>query len=193
MVTFGGAYAVLAYMAQEAVSSYGWLHPGEMLDGLALAETTPGPLIQVVQFVGFLAAFRDPGLLNPYVAGTLGALLTVWVTFAPCFLWIFLGAPYVEQLRHNRLLNGALSGITAAVVGVVLNLSLWFGLNALFGQVHATSALGATVPVPDLASADWFGLILAALAFLAMKYGKLGMVTVLAACSGLGFLWKLLW
>ena len=193
MVTFGGAYAVLAYMAQEAVSSYGWLHPGEMLDGLALAETTPGPLIQVVQFVGFLAAFRDPGLLNPYVAGTLGALLTVWVTFAPCFLWIFLGAPYVEQLRHNRLLNGALSGITAAVVGVVLNLSLWFGLNALFGQVHATSALGATVPVPDLASADWFGLILAALAFLAMKYGKLGMVTVLAACSGLGFLWKLLY
>ena len=191
MVTFGGAYAVLAYMAQEAVSGYGWLYPGEMLDGLALAETTPGPLIQVVQFVGFLAAFRDPGLLNPYVAGTLGALLTVWVTFAPCFLWIFLGAPYVEQLRHNRLLNGALSGITAAVVGVVLNLSIWFGMNALFGQTHPVHALGATIPVPDLASADWFGLVLAGLAFLAMKYGKLGMITVLAACSGLGFLWKL--
>mgnify|MGYP000858750961 CR=1 FL=1 len=193
MVTFGGAYAVLAYMAQEAVSSYGWLHPGEMLDGLALAETTPGPLIQVVQFVGFLAAFRDPGLLNPYVAGTLGALLTVWVTFAPCFLWIFLGAPYVEQLRHNRLLNGALSGITAAVVGVVLNLSLWFGLNALFAETHPTYALGATIPVPVLASADWFGLVLAAMAFLAMKFGKLGMITVLAACAGLGFLWKLLY
>ena len=190
-VTFGGAYAVLAYMAQEAVTGYGWLHPGEMLDGLALAETTPGPLIQVVQFVGFLAAFRDPGLLNPYVAGTLGALLTVWVTFAPCFLWIFLGAPYVEQLRHNRLLNGALSGITAAVVGVVLNLSIWFGINALVHQTNPVRLLGATLPVPDFSSADWFGLLLAALSFLAMKYGKLGMITVLAACSGLGFLWKL--
>ena len=189
-VTFGGAYAVLAYMAQEAVTGYGWLHPGEMLDGLALAETTPGPLIQVVQFVGFLAAFRDPGLLNPYVAGTLGALLTVWVTFTPCFLWIFLGAPYVEQLRHNRLLNGALSGITAAVVGVVLNLSIWFGINALVHQTNPVRFLGATLPVPDFSSADWFGLLLAALSFLAMKYGKLGMITVLAACSGLGFLWK---
>ena len=189
-VTFGGAYAVLAYMAQEAVAGYGWLHPGEMLDGLALAETTPGPLIQVVQFVGFLAAFRDPGMLNPYIAGTLGALLTVWVTFAPCFLWIFLGAPYVEQLRHNRLLNGALSGITAAVVGVVLNLSIWFGINALFHKTNPAHLLGATIPVPDLATADWFGLLLAGLSFLAMKYGKLGMITVLAACSGLGFLWK---
>lgn len=191
MVTFGGAYAVLAYVAQEAVTGYGWLHPGEMLDGLALAETTPGPLIQVVQFVGFLAAFRDPGLLNPYVAGTFGALLTVWVTFAPCFLWIFLGAPYVEQLRHNRLLNGALSGITAAVVGVVLNLSIWFGINALFVRTNPVHLLGATLPVPDLATADWFGLLLADLSFLAMKYGKFGMITVLACCSGLGFLWKL--
>ena len=145
-VTFGGAYAVLAYMAQEAVAGYGWLQPGEMLDGLALAETTPGPLIQVVQFVGFLAAYRDPGVLNPYVAGTLGALLTVWVTFAPCFLWIFLGAPYVEKLRNNRLMNGALSGITAAVVGVVLNLSLWFGINALFARTGAIHLFGATIP-----------------------------------------------
>jgi chromate transporter len=191
MVTFGGAYAVLTYVAQEAVTGYGWLHPGEMLDGLALAETTPGPLIQVVQFVGFLAAFRDPGLLNPYVAGTFGALLTVWVTFAPCFLWIFLGAPYVEQLRHNRLLNGALSGITAAVVGVVLNLSIWFGINALFARTNPVHLLGATLPIPDLATADWFGLLLAGLSFLAMKYGKFGMITVLASCSGLGFLWKL--
>ncbi len=191
MVTFGGAYAVLAYVAQEAVTGYGWLHPGEMLDGLALAETTPGPLIQVVQFVGFLAAFRDPGLLNPYVAGTFGALLTVWVTFAPCFLWIFLGAPYVEQLRHNRLLNGALSGITAAVVGVVLNLSIWFGINALFARTNSVHLLGATLPVPDFATADWFGLLLAGLSFLSMKYGKFDMITVLASCSGLGFLWKL--
>ena len=190
-VTFGGAYAVLAYMAQDAVTGYGWLHPGEMLDGLALAETTPGPLILVVQFVGFLAAFRDPGLLNPYVAGTFGALLTVWVTFAPCFLWIFLGAPYVEQLRNNRLLNGALSGITAAVVGVVLNLSIWFGINALFARTAPVYVLGATLPVPDLSTADWFGLLLASLAFLAMKYGKVGMITVLVVCSGLGFLWKL--
>ena len=150
MVTFGGAYAVLAYMAQEAVADYGWLHPGEMLDGLALGETTPGPLIQVVQFVGFLAAFRDPGMLNPYVAGTLGALLTVWVTFAPCFLWIFLGAPYIEKLRHNQLLKGALSGITAAVVGVVLNLSIWFGINAMFGRTNPIKLLGAAIPVPDI-------------------------------------------
>jgi len=189
-VTFGGAYAVLAYMAQEAVAGYGWLQPGEMLDGLALAETTPGPLIQVVQFVGFLAAFRAPGLLNPYAAGTLGALLTVWVTFAPCFLWIFLGAPYVEKLRRNRVMNGALSGITAAVVGVVLNLSIWFGINALFADTGVLHLLGAKVPAPQLASADWFGLALAALAYLAMKYLRLGMIVVLAACAAIGFLWK---
>ncbi len=189
-VTFGGAYAVLAYMAQEAVANYGWLHPGEMLDGLALAETTPGPLIQVVQFVGFLGAFRSPGVLNPYVAGTLGALLTVWVTFAPCFLWIFLGAPYVEKLRKNKLMNGALSGITAAVVGVVLNLSIWFGLNAMFTRTGSLHLLGATIPVPDPATADWFALVLTALSFLAMKYLKLDMIPVLLGCAGIGFLWK---
>jgi chromate transporter len=163
MVTFGGAYAVLAYVAQAAVENFGWLQPGEMLDGLALAETTPGPLIMVVQFVGFLAAFRTPGALNPYVAGTLGALLTVWVTFAPCFLWIFLGAPYVEKLRNNKLMTGALSGITAAVVGVVLNLSMWFGLNALFMRTEVIHLLGANIPIPHLATADWFGLLLAGL------------------------------
>jgi len=190
-VTFGGAYAVLAYMAQEAVTGYGWLQPGEMLDGLALAETTPGPLIQVVQFVGFLAAFRDPGTLNPYVAGTLGAALTVWVTFAPCFLWIFLGAPYVEKLRHNRVMNGALSGITAAVVGVVLNLSLWFGIHALFARTDPIHLLGAIVPLPHLATADWFGLLLAGLSYLAMHSGKLGMIPVLLICSWVGFFWKL--
>lgn len=189
-VTFGGAYAVLAYVAQQAVEGFGWLQPGEMLDGLALAETTPGPLIMVVQFVGFLAAFRDPGVLNPYVAGTLGALLTVWVTFAPCFLWIFLGAPYVEKLRHNRLLNGALSGITAAVVGVVLNLSAWFGINAMFARSEPLEFLGATLPVPDPASADFFGLLLAVLACLALP--RLGIISVLFGCAGLGALWKML-
>jgi len=190
VVTFGGAYAVLAYMAQEAVANYGWLQPGEMLDGLGLAETTPGPLIQVVQFVGFLGAFRSPGILNPYVAGTFGAVLTVWVTFAPCFLWIFLGAPYVEKLRNNRFMNGALSGITAAVVGVVLNLSIWFGINAMFGRTGEVHLFGVVIPTPDLATADWFALTLAALSYLAMKYLKLGMIPVLIGGAGIGFFWK---
>ena len=126
MVTFGGAYAVLAYVAQQAVENYGWLKPGEMLDGLGMAETTPGPLIMVLQFVGFMAAFRDPGALPPMLAGTLGGLLATWVTFTPCFLWIFLGAPFIEALRDNKALNAALSAITAAVVGVILNLAIWF-------------------------------------------------------------------
>lgn len=190
VVTFGGAYAVLAYMAQEAVANYGWLQPGEMLDGLGLAETTPGPLIQVVQFVGFLGAFRSPGILNPYVAGVFGAALTVWVTFAPCFLWIFLGAPYIEKLRHNKFMNGSLSGITAAVVGVVLNLSIWFGINAMFGRTGEVHLFGATIPIPDLATADWFALMLAALSFLAMKYLKLDMIPVLIGGAGIGFFWK---
>ena len=190
VVTFGGAYAVLAYMAQEAVANYGWLQPGEMLDGLGLAETTPGPLIQVVQFVGFLGAYRSPGMLNPYVAGIFGAALTVWVTFAPCFLWIFLGAPYIEKLRHNKFMNGALSGITAAVVGVVLNLSIWFGINAMFGHTGEVHLYGATIPAPDLATADWFALALAALSFLAMKYLKLEMIPVLIGGAGIGFFWK---
>ena len=189
-VTFGGAYSVLAYMAQEAVANYGWLQPGEMLDGLALAETTPGPLIQVVQFVGFLAAFRDPGMLNPYAAGMFGALLTVWVTFAPCFLWIFLGAPYVEKLRNNKFMNGALSGITAAVVGVVLNLSIWFGISAMFGHTGQVHFFGAAVPAPELATADWFALLLATVSYLVMKYLKLDIIPVLVGCAGVGFFWK---
>ena len=149
MVTFGGAYAVLAYVAQQAVDGYGWLAPGEMLDGLGMAETTPGPLIMVVQFVGFMAAYRDPGSLAPALAGTLGGLLTTWVTFTPCFLWIFLGAPFVETLRGNRALSGALSMITAAVVGVILNLALWFAIHTMFrrrsrsGSPAAARAAGA--------------------------------------------------
>ena len=191
-VTFGGAYAVLAYMAQDAVSKYNWLQSGEMIDGLALAETTPGPLIQVVQFVGFFAAFRHPGSLDPFVAGTLGAFLTVWVTFAPSFLWIFLGAPYVEKLRHNQFMNGALTGITAAVVGVVLNLSVWFGFNAIFAKASSAHVLGAQVPIPDLATTDWFTLLLAAGSYCALRYFKSDMIVVLAGCAGLGWLWKVL-
>jgi chromate transporter len=132
LVTFGGAYAVLAFVAQRAVEVYGWLGPGEMVRGLALAETTPGPLIMVVQFVAFLGAYRDPGGLDPWLAATLAALLTTWVTFVPCFLFIFVGAPYVERLRGNRRLSAALTGITAAVVGVIANLAVYFAAHTLF-------------------------------------------------------------
>ena len=133
MVTFGGAYSVLAYVADECVETYHWLEPGEMLDGLGMAETTPGPLIQVVQFVGFMGAYRNPGPLSPLAAGIAGSVITTWVTYAPCFMWIFLGAPYIESLRGKQALNAALSAVTAAVVGVILNLSIWFALHTLFG------------------------------------------------------------
>lgn len=136
VVSFGGAYAVLAYMAQQAVETHHWMTAPEMVDGLGLAETTPGPLILVTQFVGFLAAFRDAPPFSPLVAGILGALMTTWVTFTPSMLWIFIGAPFVEQLRANRRLSGALAAITAAVVGVILNLTVWFALHVLFGQVQ---------------------------------------------------------
>ena len=145
MVTFGGAYAVLAYVAQQAVEHYHWLQPREMLDGLGMAETTPGPLIMVLQFVGFMAAFRDPGTLSPMLAGTLGGLLATWVTFTPCFLWIFLGAPFIETLRGNKALAGALSAITAAVVGVILNLSIWFALHTVFRETIAGAIVRAVV------------------------------------------------
>ena len=150
MVTFGGAYAVLAYVAQQAVQHYGWLKPGEMLDGLGMAETTPGPLIMVLQFVGFMAAFRQPGPLSPLLAGTLGGLLATWVTFTPCFLWIFLGAPFAEKLRGVRALNAALSAITAAVVGVILNLAVWFAVHTLF---HETVPLRSTLFAFDVPKA----------------------------------------
>src|SRR6185503_5292973 len=139
VVTFGGAYAVLAYVAQEAVQTYGWLRPGEMLDGLGMAETTPGPLIIVTQFVGFMAGYRHPGALSPLAAGIAGGALTSWVTFTPCFLWIFLGAPVAERLREARALNGALAAITAAVVGVIANLAVWFALHVVFSDVGAVS------------------------------------------------------
>jgi chromate transporter len=191
VVTFGGAYAVLAYVAQQAVETYGWLKPGEMLDGLGLAETTPGPLIMVVQFVGFMGAWRDPGTLPPMLAGTLGGVLTTWVTFVPCFLWIFLGAPFVEALRGNRALGGALAAITAAVVGVILNLALWFALHVLFGEVRAVEGFGMSLDVPVLATVDPVALVLTLAATVAVFQFGIGMITVLAACSAAGVLYFL--
>jgi chromate transporter len=186
MVTFGGAYAALAYVAQQAVDGFGWLKPGEMLDGLGMAETTPGPLIMVLQFVGFMAAFRDPGALPPMLAGTLGGLLATWVTFAPCFLWIFLGAPYVEVLRGNKALAGALSAITAAVVGVILNLAIWFAIHLLFRRLEPVQAWGLDFDRPVLASVDPWALALSAAAVVAMFRFGTGILSTLAACSAAG-------
>ena len=186
VVTFGGAYAVLAYVAQEAVGTYGWLRPGEMLDGLGLAETTPGPLIMVTQFVGFLAAFRQAGGLDPLLAATLGAILTSWVTFVPCFMWIFAGEPFVERLRGNPALSAALTAITAAVVGVILNLALWFAIHTLFGEVRAVKVGGGGFEVPVLASLDVPALILALGAGIAVFRFKAGMIPVLLASATLG-------
>jgi chromate transporter len=191
VVTFGGAYAVLAYVAQQAVDTYGWLKPGEMLDGLGMAETTPGPLIMVTQFVGFMGAYRAPGALNPLLAGTLGGLLTTWVTFTPCFLWIFLGAPFVEKLRSNKALSAALATITAAVVGVILNLAIWFGLHVLFGELHEVRGLGMTLDVPVLRSVNLPSLVLTLGALLAVFRFKVGMLPVLAVCSLLGLVYGL--
>jgi chromate transporter len=183
VVTFGGAYAVLAYVAQAAVDSYHWLRPTEMLDGLGLAETTPGPLIMVTQFVGFLGAYRNPGMLPPLVAGTLGGLLTTWVTFVPCFLWIFLGAPFIERLRADARLAAALAAVTAAVVGVILNLALWFALHFLFTRT-AEHRLGPLVlPLPDAGSLDPIALALAAAALVAVFRFKAPILWVLAACA----------
>ena len=186
MVTFGGAYAVLAYVAQEAVEHYAWLKPGEMLDGLGMAETTPGPLIMVLQFVGFMAAFRDPGGLSPMLAGTLGGLLATWVTFTPCFLWIFLGAPFVEQLRGNKALSAALSAITAAVVGVVLNLAVWFAIHTVFRQTVPVRAFPLAFDAPVLASVDVWALLLSLAAALAIFWFRVGMIQTLAACCAAG-------
>ena len=187
VVTFGGAYAVLAYVAQAAVTSFGWLSPGEMVDGLGLAETTPGPLILVLQFVGFAAAYRHAGFASPLLAGSLGSLLTLWVTFVPCFFWIFLGAPYIEQLRQNKALAAALGAITAAVVGVIMNLALWFALHVVFGKV---ASVGWGVEVPVLSSLDWRAALLSAAAMVAMFRLKLGMLPTLAgsALAGLALL-----
>lgn len=192
VVTFGGAYAVLAYIAQRAVEDFGWLQPGEMLDGLGMAETTPGPLIQVVQFVGFLAAYRNPGELDPMLAGILGSVVVTWVTFAPCFLWIFLGAPYIERLRSHRGLAHALTAVTAAVVGVILNLAAWFSLHTLFGSVDEQRVAGVRLLIPDLQSVDLAAGLIAVAAFVALFRFKVGMLTTLAGAVVLGMAYRLL-
>lgn len=187
VVTFGGAYAVLAYMAQEAVQGFGWLQPGEMADGLGLAETTPGPLIMVTQFVGYLAAYRAPEPFTPFVAGLLGAGLTTWVTFAPCFLWIFALAPWIDRLGNAVRLKGGLAAVTAAVVGVIANLTAWFALHVLFATVGETQAGPLRLYTPDWLSFDWRAALLASLACLLVFGAKWSVVRVLgvAALGGL--------
>jgi chromate transporter len=175
VVTFGGAYAVLPYVAQQAVDHYGWLKTGQMMDGLGLAETTPGPLVMVLQFVGFMGGWSQPGGSPPLIAATLGALLTIWVTFMPCFLWVFLGGPHIEQLRGNVKLATALSAITAAIVGVILNLAVWFGLHALFPS-------GKTV--------DWFAAVVSLVAFIGLIKWKWGVIPVVLGAAIAGLIFK---
>ncbi|UIP07005.1 chromate efflux transporter [Erythrobacter sp. SDW2] len=183
IVTFGGAYAVLAYMAQEAVQGFGWLKPGEMADGLGLAETTPGPLILVTQFVGYLAAFRAPEPFTPFVAGLLGAGLTTWVTFAPCFMWIFAFAPWIDRLGNAVRLKGGLAAVTAAVVGVIANLTAWFALHVLFAEVGQRQFGPLRLYWPDPASFEWRAGVLAAIAC-AMVFGlKWSVLRVLMAAA----------
>ena len=182
MVTFGGAYAVLAYVAQQAVQHYGWLKPGEMLDGLGMAETTPGPLIMVLQFVGFMAAFRHPEPLSPLLAATLGGLLATWVTFTPCFLWIFVGAPFAEKLRGVKALNAALSAITAAVVGVVLNLAVWFAVHTLFHETTPIRTALFAFDLPKAHSLDPWALAIAVVAAVLIFRFRVGMIATFAAC-----------
>jgi len=189
VVTFGGAYAVLAYVAQEAVQTQHWLRPGEMLDGLGLAETTPGPLIIVTQFVGFLGAFRGAQGLPPLLAGVLGGLLTTWVTFTPCFLWIFVGAPFIEALRGARALNAALGAITAAVVGVISNLAVWFGLHVLFRQTVPLRHWGLALDLPVIGSIDAPSALLTLAAAIAAFRFKVGMIPLLLAAAAAGALW----
>jgi chromate transporter len=192
VVSFGGAYAVLAYIAQQAVNTYGWLKPGEMLDGLGMAETTPGPLIMVVQFVGFMGAYRNPGTLDPMVSGVIGSLITTWVTFVPCFLWIFLGAPYIEYLRGNKSLSTALSAITAAVVGVIFNLAVWFSLHTLFGTVNEIHTFGMRLQVPVWQSLNIVSVLIAIGAFVALFRYRLNMITTLAGSAVVGLLYHLI-
>lgn len=191
VVTFGGAYAVLAYVGQRAVEELHWLHPGEMIDGLAMAETTPGPLIMVLQFVGFVAAYRYGAPLDPWLAAVLGACLTTWVTFVPSFAFIFIGAPYVESLRQHRGLNAALSCVTAAVVGVILNLSVWFATHTLFGRVDAGTYGPLHVDVPVWSTLEPMALLLAAGSMIAMLRFKVGMAWTLAASAALGIAFSL--
>ncbi|HEX2582002.1 MAG TPA: chromate efflux transporter [Dongiaceae bacterium] len=191
VVTFGGAYAVLAYVAQQAVEIHHWLMPGEMLDGLGLAETTPGPLIMVLQFVGFLAAYRRAGGLDPLLAGTLGGLLATWVTFTPCFLWIFLGAPYIERLRSHRALTSALGVVTASVVGVIFNLAVWFAFHTLFRELQPVHVAGLHFSWPVLSELRIPQAVLALFAFLLLFGFRLGILSTLALCALLGMACRL--
>ncbi|MDP9815822.1 chromate efflux transporter [Spirilliplanes yamanashiensis] len=186
VVTFGGAYAVLAFVAQRAVEDYGWLSAGDMVRGLALAETTPGPLIMVVQFVAFLGAFHNPGPLDPWVAGVVASLLTTWVTFVPCFLFILLGAPYVERLRGNRALSAALTGITAAVVGVIANLGLYFAVHTLFGTSRAVTAGPLRLELPDVTTVRPVPVAIAVVALVLIFPLRWPVLRVLGVCAALG-------
>jgi chromate transporter len=190
IVTFGGAYAVLAYVGQRAVEELHWLRPGEMIDGLAMAETTPGPLIMVLQFVGFVAAYRFATPLDPWLSAVLGACLTTWVTFVPSFAFIFVGAPYVESLRQHRGLNAALSCVTAAIVGVILNLSVWFATHTLFGRVDARTYGIVHVDIPAWSTVEPVALLLAAGSMIAMLRFKVGMAWVLTASALIGVLYR---
>ena len=187
VVTFGGAYAALAYVAQAAVQRYEWLSADDMMQGLALAETTPGPLILVLTFVGFVAAFGNAAPLSPLAAGLLGAALTTWVTFVPCFLWILLGGPHLERLRRIHALSAALASVTAAVVGVILNLAVWFGLHALFAQVRTLDDYGLQMPIPTLGSVDVAAVVIALASMLALLRFRAPMIPTLigAGCAGL--------
>jgi chromate transporter len=192
VITFGGAYAVLSYVAQQAVDGFHWLQPGEMLDGLGMAETTPGPLIMVTQFVGFMGASRQATGLDPLLAGTLGGILTTWVTFVPCFLWIFLGAPFAERLRANRAVSAALTGISAAIVGVILNLALWFALHTLFRETRGVAWGPVAFDLPVAASLNFPALLLTAAAALAIFRFRLGALWTLAGCAAAGIGWWLI-
>lgn len=189
LVTFGGAYSVLAYIAQKAVEDYAWLKPGEMLDGIGMAETTPGPLIQVVQFVGFMGAFRLAGGMDPLWAGLLASVITTWVTFAPCFLFVFVGAPYIEYLRGNKYLTHALTGITSAVTGVVLNLGIWFSINTLFDAVNEKHIGALRIISPNWQTIDFVSLAITGLSFLFYFGFKWNMLKTILACVTAGIVW----
>ena len=188
LVTFGGAYAVLAYINQAAVLRYGWLLPGQMVAGLGLAESTPGPLIMVTEFVGYVGAYRNPGGLDPAVAGALGALVATWATFAPCFLWIFLGAPFIERLRGNARLSAGLATITASIVGVIASLAVTFGILTLFERVRSVEMFGGPVPVPVVSSIDPFVVAVAVVAFLCMWRFRWNVVWIVIAAALAGLL-----
>jgi len=191
VVTFGGAYAVLAYINQAAVTQFGWLFPNQMVIGLGLAESTPGPLIMVTEFVGFVGAYQNPGGLDPVLAGVLGAIVVTWATFAPCFLWIFLGAPFIEHLRKNQRLTNALSTITAAVVGVVLNLAVWFGIQTLFEQVRDANVFGGPIPIPVWSSVDLFAASVAVTSFVGLWKFRWNVIPVVAGSAAAGLVYKL--